>query len=150
MQSKENESISFCPKCGSYRIRTEIIKTRILVEDHNCYLHRSEWLGCNHSCTCVYEERPTLSVVCFYCLEKDRQRKIEEDRQREIEENKFSYKKWTTSTPQEKLTFYGMNKLKLLAHRKGITKLYKLTRKQQVIDILKPLVSENDFPIKID
>ena len=54
---------------------------------------------------------------------------------------------WKTTTPQEKLNLYGIAKLKILAKNKKI-KGYSDYKKNELINILLPLVNENDFPIK--
>lgn len=53
--------------------------------------------------------------------------------------------RWKKSTPQEKLDFYGITKLKLLAKNKGIETSHK---KKTLLKLLSPIVTEKDFPIK--
>jgi hypothetical protein len=47
----------------------------------------------------------------------------------------------------EKLELYGINKLRILAKNKGIKKISQY-KKAELINILKPIVSDTDFPIK--
>ena len=73
-------------------------------------------------------------LTCDLCNEK-------------INKEKFN-NKWKTSTPQEKLTFYGIEKLKILAKNKQIKNVSKI-KKKELINVLIPLVNDNDFPIKL-
>lgn len=54
---------------------------------------------------------------------------------------------WKKSTPEDKLNFYGIIKLKKLAKNKHI-KGYSKYSKNELIDKLKPLVNGTDFPIQ--
>tara|TARA_R110000796_G_scaffold137718_1_gene253832 strand:- start:276 stop:512 length:237 start_codon:yes stop_codon:yes gene_type:complete len=56
-------------------------------------------------------------------------------------------KSWKTLSPKDKLKLYGVIKLKVLAKNKKV-KGYSKYKKQQLIDILSPLVVKSDFPIK--
>ena len=75
---------------------------------------------CNTNCS---------SLICSTCIEK----------------NKFS-NNWKSSTPKEKLNFYGIEKLKILAKYKNI-KGYSKHKKNELIKILSDLVNNDDFPI---
>jgi hypothetical protein len=55
--------------------------------------------------------------------------------------------KWNKTSPQEKLNIHGIIKLKKLAKNKNL-KGYSKYKKSELINKLKPLVIESDFPIK--
>ena len=84
-------------------------------------------IKCNHKGDCCNK-----NCNSFLCLDCDKK-------------NNFN-NAWKTSSPQEKLNLYGIEKLKILAKNKniGISKY----KKQELINILSPLVNEKDFPIK--
>jgi hypothetical protein len=63
-----------------------------------------------------------------------------------LDKNKFN-EKWNISTPIEKLNMYGIIKLKKLAKIKNL-KGYSRYNKNELIEKLKLLVNDNDFPIK--
>jgi len=88
---------------------------------------------------------------CDYCEELKRQKEneiIEEERQKELEKKKIIFQnKWKKSKPLEKLSFYGKEKLLVLAKQKNISGRYNMTKKE-LIDELSLIVTENDFPIK--
>lgn len=55
--------------------------------------------------------------------------------------------KWKNASPIDKLKFYGKQKLIVLAKRKDIKGYTKMSKKE-LFNILKNIVSDNDFPIK--
>jgi len=61
-------------------------------------------------------------------------------------DNKQFRNKWSNSTPAEKLILHGIAKLKILANKKNIN--CEDMNKEEIIEILKPIVTADDFPIK--
>lgn len=83
---------------------------------------------CNKSLNCC--NKNCGSVICNLCIEK----------------KEFNYV-WKTTTPQEKLELYGIEKLRILAKNKKF-KGYTKYKKHELIILLLPMVNESDFPIK--
>ena len=65
----------------------------------------------------------------------------------EINKKEEFKNKWIISSVEEKLSFYGIEKLKKLAKIKEIKGFSKLS-KRELYDKLKNIVSDTDFPIK--
>lgn len=55
-------------------------------------------------------------------------------------------KKWNTLSPQEKLKLCNVAKLKILARNKNL-KGYSKYKKHELLNLLTPMVTNNDFPI---
>ena len=85
-------------------------------------------INCETALTCCNQK--CGSVICQSCVKKTQFNNV-----------------WKTTTSQEKLNLYGTEKLKILAKNKKI-KGYSKYKKHELINILLPLVNENDFPIK--
>lgn len=104
-----------------------IDKDYLYVSCYNC--KSPKCIKCKNSLNC--SNKNCCSVICLNC-----DKKIE------------FINKWKTTTPQEKLYLYGIVKLQILAKNKKI-KEYSIYKKHELINILSPLVNENDFPIKM-
>ena len=107
-------------------------------------------------CSCIYEEKEFLLISCETCKYSkciNCKNNIECCNENCSIRPRKCYKcyefidKWKNTTPKEKLNLYGIEKLKILAKQKEI-KGYSKYRKHDLICILSPLVSENDFPIR--
>lgn len=161
-----NIDLNMCPCCNN-KLLKEIKKSNYKIKDCNyCrYLDRP-FGGCgntasNHygGCSCEYGESDFLYITCKKCeslkcidckkLISCNNNNCSKNNKRCLEcSNKYEFnKKWKTSTAQEKLILYGIEKLKILSKNKNI-KGYTKLKKQELIDVLLPLVNNNDFPIK--
>ena len=97
-----------------------------------CLMCKTVILCHNLNCTSVYHDS---------CL-----RKIELEQEAHDRKIEFG-KQWKQMTPLEKLEIHGIEKLKLLAKKKAL-KGYSKLKKEELIHLLGPMVSTNDFPIK--
>jgi len=153
-----------CKICNNFLIK-EIKKGSYLINEcgYCRYSDRPFALGSsslnNHyseGCTCKYDKKEYLYITCNICkfpkcnkcginlnncISACNNCKII------LEKNIFT-NKWNLSTPFEKLNMYGIIKLKKLAKNKNI-KGYSKYNKNELIEKLKILVNDNDFPIKI-
>ena len=127
---------------------------------NNSYLHRECYKEYNkpnddtkYYSWCDLTNKWVLSgvyVICNNCHNKHIQSKHHTKTSDMCEKCKEKIKfnnKWKTATPQEKLYMYGIIKLKKLAKTKNL-KGYSKYKKDELINKLKPLVNERDFPIK--
>ena len=142
-------------KCGNYLIGRECGYCRYLDRPFgSCGNTASSHYG---GCSCEYAEKKYLYISCKKCLSPncvkcgDKCHCIGEGCNKIIcsnciEKEQFN-NKWNKSSPPEKLTVYGIKKLKILAKNKKI-KGFSKYKKKELIDILIPLVNERDFPIK--
>ena len=137
-----SDEVSLCPKCNSNLFKKIEKKWRQIGNDCGwCrYSDRPFTLGSSsleshypNGCTCKYEETGyILLITCHNCLHPP----------------KISFsEKWKNSSAIDKLKLYGIRKLKLLAKSKKI-KGYSKYKKKELIDVLQPLINDNDFPIK--
>ncbi|MFN9115830.1 MAG: hypothetical protein ACK5XN_37750 [Bacteroidota bacterium] len=95
--------------------------------------------------------------VCEKCSkqqaeDKHKRMKADEQRNTQLEENQrlnknMIFEKWKSSSIEEKLNMYGTIKLKRLAKLKNIKGYSKLS-KYKLIQILCPITTNKDFPIK--
>jgi hypothetical protein len=102
-------------------------------------------------CTCEYGKKEFLYIICNICKFPKCNKcgiKINNciSKCNNCEKNKFN-EKWNISNPIEKLNMYGIIKLKKLAKMKNL-KGYSKYNKNELIEKLKLLVNDNDFPIK--
>jgi hypothetical protein len=161
----ENENCKDCPKCNN-KLESEIIKISIL-DGYECYRCRQDmrpynYGKCEDMCTCQYVEVDCLKFTCKNCLNCDKCSlllnyryskynciscdKIEIDKLKLIKKNKFNLD-FKTLSPKDKLSKYGIIKLKILCKNKGLKKYSKLY-KHQLIELLNDVVVNSDFPIK--
>jgi hypothetical protein len=162
---KFDSNINVCPCCNSI-LQKEIKSGKYLIgsECGYCrYLDRP-FGGCGNTasshyggCSCEYGEKDYLYISCkkclfpkcikcgdkCYCKGDDCNNII---CRKCIKTTEFN-NKWNTSTPQEKLNTYAIKKLQILAKNKKI-KGFSKYKKNELINILIPLVSNEDFPIK--
>ena len=160
-------NVEICP-CCNMTLRRNIRKGKYLINDKECgycrYLDRP-FGGCGNTaishyggCSCEYGEKDYLCVTCEKCKSSkciDCKTMLPcRNKNCNIPTRCFDcYKKhefnnkWQNTTPCEKLDVYGIVKLKILAKNKKIKGYSKYT-KRALINILTPLVNENDFPIK--
>lgn len=150
---------TLCACCGS-KLLLEIKQMRILIGDecYSCrYQDRPFALGSVSAgpCTCKYKEVKGLLVTCKKCISP---RCIKCNRElgffgkckepcSECTKKEEFKKQWENSSLSEKLKLYGVKKLRILAKRKKIKRIYTY-KKQQLIEILSPLVVAGDLPIK--
>jgi hypothetical protein len=148
-----------CPCCNLKLLKkTETRRVNISGECSHCSFDKPfGWSNPYDRCSCEYADQEYLLVTCEKCLspscvkcgkscdcEGKGCNKILCTKC--IKDREFSIN-WKKSSPAEKLNFYGIGKLKLLAEMKKI-KDFEKYNKQEIIDILSPLVSEKDFPIR--
>jgi hypothetical protein len=155
-----------CPCCTNI-LQREIRTGKILIGEECGYCSYSNraFASCSTSwqqhfpngCTCTYGETEYLHISCencksptcvtcknlLTCCNKICGSVICE---KCVEKTNFN-KAWKTTTPQEKLHLYGTEKLKILAKNKKI-KGFSKYKKNDLINILSPLVHADDFPIK--
>ena len=163
LQIKDDSNI--CPCCSNAVIKT-VKKEKGLIgsECGYCrYLDRpfggcgNTAINCYGGCSCQYGEQDYMYITCENCKSpKCMKCKSNMNCRNEkcgsvvcsscIEQKQFT-NIWKSSSPEEKLYLYGIQKLKILAKNKKI-KTYSIYNKNELIDLLIPLVNENDFPIK--
>jgi hypothetical protein len=157
-------TVDTCPCCNMI-LQRNIRKGRYLIggECRSCRWNDkmfSGWSSYNRygDCSCQYREKDFLYITCENCKSAkciDCQKPIRcYNKNCSIPTRCCDCRKkyefiitWKTTTPQEKLNLYGIKKLQILAKNKKI-KGFSKYKKQEIIDILSPLVNENDFPIK--
>ena len=116
-------------KVGIRLSKTGIVPIAIIKMSDSTVNHGSpNCVKCGDKCHCIGEG--CNEIICRNCIEKEQ----------------FN-NKWNKSSPPEKLTVYGIKKLKILAKNKKI-KGFSKYKKKELIDLLTPLVNEKDFPIK--
>ena len=161
-----NNETLLCPCCKNKLFR-EIKKDKYLkTECTNCrrydrYTDRPFCIGADRGdfgeCSYEYQQIDFVSISCEICL-NSRCKKCNKitvcDNTNcnnklcsECKEKEKFYKKWSSSTSSEKLGFYGIKKLKILAKKKNI-KGFSKYNKQELIELLTPIVNDNDFPIQ--
>jgi hypothetical protein len=100
-------------------------------------------------CSCEYEDgEDYMYISCKNCcksLEYIKQQ-IERDNDRMNKKIRFN-NQWKQSSLEQKLKTYGIIKLKILAKNKKI-KGYSKCKKHELVEMLVPSLSENDFPIR--
>jgi len=152
-----------CPLCKF----TLEKKSEIIYEKREC---RACNLGVfSSNCSCAYRPSGTIMVItcknCNSCKSCDQQmfynsvtEKTEcnncinvagqiKEKEKVIDQKKLFLGKWKTSSPSEKLLFYGKPKLLVLARNKKIKDRSKMT-KYELINALSHLVTDSDFPIR--
>jgi len=154
-----------CPCCGVI-LQQNIRKGKYLIREcgYCRYLDRPFGFCGNTAqshyggCSCEYEEKDYLYITCEKCKSLkcidcktslsccNKNCRIPTRCFHCCKKHEFN-NKWKNTTPQEKLQLYGIEKLKILAKYKKINRFSKY-KKQELINILSPLVNENDFPIK--
>jgi hypothetical protein len=158
-------NIEICPCCDMI-LQQNIRKGNYLIREcgYCRYLDRP-FGGCGNTalthyggCSCEYGEKEFLYITCERCksLKCIDCKTVLSCRNKNCsiptrcidccKKHEFN-NKWNNTTAQEKLNFYGTTKLKILAKNKNI-KGYSKYKKDELINILSPLVNKNDFPIK--
>ncbi len=160
-----------CPFCNT-PLQKEIKKWTeiLLIECAYCrYQDRPFGIGSAslqhfpEGCNCKnkeMEEVDALFISCNHCsnpkcltCKKDLEvgYKYEEKRlcnECEVKQKKLDFNnRWSSSSAQEKLNFYGIEKLRILAKRKNI-KGYSKLKKNELVITLSQMVNKDDFPIK--
>ena len=162
-----NEDAENCPCCKDVLIKS--IKKGQRMTGFECgycrYLDRP--FGCCGNsaenqyggCYCKYEDCEYIEMICYTC-EKG---KLCEDCSEIVKccnancsaplkckkcTDKINFKaEWRTSSPHEKVEYYGVAKLRLLARYKKLKNRSKMN-KYDLIKALSPLVDKDDFPIR--
>ena len=100
---------------------------------------------CNKACEKNYYKKYYSNKECIKCFKKfyDLNTVIKCD-------NCCGKEKFYASSPDEKLDYYGIKKLRYLAILKDVPKAEKIKTRKTLIKHLKGKVSNIDFPIKID
>lgn len=136
-----------CEHCSEPKHLTEITKC---INTYECKRCRSSWSCYSTICECDYEYVKTTVYECDACNNRKcigcGMQCINKYCIKCLSKQAFN-KSWKTLSPKDKLKLYGVIKLKVLAKNKKV-KGYSKYKKQQLIDILSPLVVKSDFPIK--
>lgn len=109
-------------------------------------------------CNCIYSKKECIYIKCESCCNPlckhcgDTIGTFYTDlvKQRICRkcDDKIKFRdKWKNATINEKLSFYGMDKLKKLGKQKKIVGISKL-KKTELIMLLSDVATNNDFPIK--
>ena len=160
LQIKDDDIL--CPCCNTI-LQQNIKKGKYLISEcYYCRYLERPFGGCGYTaktqCSCEYGEKDYLYMICekcksstciecktkLYCRNKNcaiATRCFDCGKKYEF------HNKWKNTSPLEKLHLHGSEKLKILAKNKKI-KGYSKYKKHELINILSPLVNENDFPIK--
>lgn len=148
----ESKEITECPYCNNL-LKKEIKKVNVCIKDNSP--DKPFVSPFESEKPSVWEEQNILHITCDNCS-NPKCKKCNDfifHSKNAVCNNKylcckceFNYK-FRNSTPQQRLEYYGIRKLKLLAKRKNIKQYYSY-KKYELIEILKPLVTNNDFPIK--
>jgi len=126
-----------CPVCtGLLRKEMGVVKD-YEQECYSCRYGTRPFAVSRGPCTC-----PTIKCMYVYC---DSCRAAAEASATAAKEKQFS-EQWKSSSPQEKLSLYGLEKLRILA--KGKIDRYSTYKKAELISLLAPLVKADDFPIR--
>lgn len=165
----KDKDITLCPRCN-YLLNKEIKKGKCLINECGYCRYSDRPFVCMSSswqqhfpdgCTCVYEEQDILFVSCVNCLNPkcikcnnsiviscdiDLTKTICLSCENKIKKQEFN-NNWKKSSLEEKLNFYGIEKLKKLAKNKNIKGFSKLN-KQELKEKLCPIINDKDFPIK--
>ena len=145
----KDENIINCPICSSIldkRVETERRCTYDASPDKPFVSPYSDsWSGRQS----VWEDQDILHIRCNTCYNCNTCHKRLDTRELSAYNwtGKCSWCTWTSSSPQEKLSKYGLVKLKILAKKKGI-KRYSTFNKTDLLIKLKPCVTNADFPIR--
>lgn len=127
---------NICLKCGENIFNiNDTYSDHAVYKINNSYLHKE----------CYKEYTKPKDDIKYYSW-NNLTNKWEFSSEKYKEKIEFN-NKWKTTTPQEKLNMYGIIKLKILAKNKNL-KGYSKYKKGELINRLKPLVNERDFPIK--
>ena len=128
-----------CPICNSILVKSNITYSRI-IKEHECRACNLGVLNC--SCYSETIDISAIQVKCENCYNKTKANLIINN----IKPYSFSAK-WINSSPIQKLSLYGKEKLLILAKNKNIN-IPRNIKKGELINILSNSISENDFPIK--
>jgi hypothetical protein len=140
-----NIDIEDCPICKIKLIKYK--QKKLIDECYECRYDDRPFAMCRTNrgeCICSYEETGIMIIKCLNC-EKNMIDKINHiiKINKKIEFNTG----FKNKTIKEKLETYGIIKLKILAKNKNILKISKLN-KNELIELLIPKTTNNDFPIK--
>lgn len=164
---KISTDCTMCLCCNNILLKEiKIGKYLIGGECYNCNYGTRPFATSKSPCSCEYGEKEFLYYICKLCNDKkciicDKSSyshycsgdckiyKCYDCKEKEkIKHLKEEFNnKWKSSTPQEKLQLYGITKLKILANKKDL-KGFSKYKKEELINILSPLVIESDFPVK--
>ncbi len=158
-------NVSSCPCCSNILQKDiKIGKYQIGDDCGYCrYLDRP-FGGCGNTasvhygdCSCEYGEKKYLYITCKKCLYPECVKcgvkcccsgtGCNEIICWKCIKSEVFNTRWNDSSPQDKLTMYGIAKLRTLAKNKKI-KGFSKYNKQELIYKLQSLVNENDFPIR--
>lgn len=160
LRVKDANSI-ICPCCQN-TLTYEIVRKRYFIECGLCIYSDRPFGGLSPQlgeCDCKWSEseKDFLYIRCFHCKTttcKKCKKPLACDNEKcgsvvcsDCVEKQGFNRLWKTKTPQEKLEFYGMTKLKVLAKIKNVQG-YSKYKKHELITSLSPLVTDDDFPIK--
>lgn len=171
----KNIDETVCPFCND-SLKKEIKKGWYLAYEcgYCSYSNRPFAMGSSsleshypEGCKCRYAEKDFMYLICANCCNPkcakcdivieigytydpnricDKCKRKLEIEKIKIEKEKFN-DNWKKITPQEKLKLYGLEKIRILAKCKGI-KGYSKYKKNELVNLLTPLVIDEDFPIK--
>ena len=150
-----------CPECHSELL----LETKETIREYACRACNLGVIARNCTCHTEYVMEDFLTCpkcilctecgtgdakymkVCLDCKRKptpEEKLRMEEEERKEAEEKRLSF--WNGS-PQQKLSYYGKQKLTILARRKKVTGYSKMS-KDQLYRILSQHVTNSDFPIR--
>lgn len=129
-----------CPVCTSL-LRKELGTRKDYEEEcYSCRYGTRPFAVSRGQCTC-----PTIKCMYIYC-DSCRAAVAAEAAAEAAAKAKLFSDTWKSSSPQEKLQMYGLEKLRILA--KGKIPRYSTYKKNELISLLAPLVKADDFPIR--
>lgn len=158
--TKEYKTEQECNECSACNLG-------VLSSNCSCYYEYVQvlYITCKDCNTCLkckkqiepFEYELDVCIECNKCsickinLQYDYSEKKNkcykcEINKREDEQKKEFRKRWKDSSPNDKLKFYGKPKLIILAKKKNIKSVSKMS-KDELIICLYDKVQENDFPI---
>lgn len=150
-----------CPECHSVLL----LETKEIMREHECRACNLGVIARNCTCytECVMEDFLTCpkcilctecgtgnakyTKTCVDCVNKptrEEKLQMEEEERKEAEEKRRLF--WNGS-PQQKLRYYGKQKLTILARRKKL-RGYSRMSKDQLYRVLSQHVTNRDFPIR--
>lgn len=147
-----------CQCCGD-KLKRSIDKCLVTIREcSNCHRSMRPFNGYCGPCYCTTGHRNCINMSCERCISPKctdcniliscNETNCSIERRCYDCNKKYKFKILWSGSPEQKLKSYGIIKLKILAKNKNIKKYSKFT-KQQLYDLLLPLVCDNDFPIKL-
>ena len=150
---------NYCPICNQlFEKKTKIVPRLNGSECYDCNYGMRPFCHSKGTCFCEYIDKEVLFITCNNCnnpkcLKCNVEISIYQINSKycksctEIQKKEEFKNKWISSSAEEKLIFYGIEKLEKLAKLKEIKGFSKLSKKE-LCDKLKNIVSDSDFPIK--